>query len=135
MSEEETLPPMDGALRDLLRDNAPSLVAPPGVEARLYARLGTSIPGLGDPPPGGGGGAAPAPGGVALSTGVKAAIGIALGSAVLVGVAAFGTGGKTDTVTVRAPVITTISASTPASTNTTGTSASDVPTMNVESLP
>jgi hypothetical protein len=126
MSEE--LPPMDDELRELLRAGAPPLVAPRGAETRLLARLGKSIPGLVDPPGGGGGG-----GGVGLSTGVKAAIGIAIGSAALVGVAAFGAGGKADTVSVRAPVVKTITA--PATATPATSASNDVPTMNVDSLP
>src|SRR5688572_526984 len=127
-----SLQPMDAELRDLLRANAPALVAPAGAEAKLLARLGQSIPGLTDPPGGGGGGSGgAAPSGVGISTGVKAAIGIALGSAALVGIAAFGVGGKAETVSVRAPVVTTITASTSTSTS----ASSGVPTMNVESLP
>src|SRR5687767_10409023 len=97
-SDADKPEPMDTGLRDLLREGAPPLAAPDGVEARLLARLSGSIPGLIDPSPGGGGsgggggggaGVVSAPTAVGLSTGVKAAIGIGLASAVLVGVVTF----------------------------------------------
>ncbi len=135
MSDEE-LEPMNTELRDLLRANAPPLGAPKGMEAKLLARLSTAIPGLGSPPsPGGGGGGGGGAGAVAgTGVGVKVAIGVGVASLALAGVAVFGTGGTSETVAVRAPVVTTITASTSAQPESPSRS-SDVPTMNVDSLP
>lgn len=69
--KKEELGPMDAELRSLLRRGAPPLEAPSGAEARLLARLATSLP---IPPGDGGGGGASAPSAAGAAAGKLAGL-------------------------------------------------------------